>query len=134
MTRLTDSDAATVQRLYREGLSQAAIGAEMGVPQTTISRFMRANGMRTRPNGPKPNVLRIGDLRRMAEDSLSQRAIAARLGISQSSVCEAMKRYRITKSKRAGAAPDASPSASTTTPHTRHSETEPDLQSSQVQS
>ena len=134
MNTLTETDAETVRQLYRTGLSQAAIGAELGVSQMAVSRFMRRQGMLTRPPGPSPDYPRIGYMRRMADAGMTQRAMAAILGISQSSVRDAMARYGIRRVKRAGAAPDASPSASTTNPHTRHSETEHDLQSSQVQS
>ncbi|MFQ8433504.1 sigma factor-like helix-turn-helix DNA-binding protein [Amaricoccus sp. W119] len=134
MNTLTETDAETVRQLYRAGLSQAAIGAELGVSQMAVSRFMRRQGMLTRPPGPSPDYNRIGYMRRMAEAGMTQRAMAAILGISQSSVRDAMARYGIRRARRAGAAPDASPSASTTPHNTRHSETEPDLHPSQVQS
>jgi DNA invertase Pin-like site-specific DNA recombinase len=90
-------DTEVVVTLYREGLSQRQVAAQLDCSTSTVGERLREAGIRTiQPN--KANDAEIA--RRSAEDQ-SQYAIAAAVGMSRSGVRMALRRLGLGRGGRA---------------------------------
>lgn len=77
-----------VRCLYESGCSQREIGLRFNMPQASVSRFMRNNGVQTRKPYKSWSRYRVCQL---YKSGMSQNEIAIKLGVSRAAVYRAMK-------------------------------------------
>ena len=78
--------------MYRDGVKLAAIASEWNLSARGVTRIVRDNGIKARPNLRDKLGLKCWALR---ESGLSQKAIAAKLGlVSEWSVKQLIRRTR----------------------------------------
>lgn len=92
--KLTDSDIATAIALYSEGLSTVNIADRFGVADTTITAYLRDNGIPIDQYGTRMKKLPI-DVNKCVElytNGVGLCDIAASFGVSQSAIASRLKR------------------------------------------
>jgi transposase len=81
-----------IVRMYRDGISLAIIASEWNLSERGVTRIVRDNGVKARPNLKDKLGLKCWKLR---ESGLSQKAIAEKLGlVSEWSVKQLIRRTR----------------------------------------
>jgi transposase len=81
-----------IVRMYRDGIKLAVIASDCNLSERGVTRIVRNNGIKGRPNLRDKLGLKCWSLR---ESGLSQKAIAAKLGLtSEWSVKQLIRRTR----------------------------------------